>query len=215
MINESNNSFFNGNITINKNYLVFPVNSSIFTISIPMILSLIVYGILVIFSESVFSSLLNSIYTLEVAVILGTFLTLLVCLYWYRYWKLNFTQNNVINITINKSDQIVEFSRDVGERKKLDSYEIPFDYLINLVIGRSADGNADGWSLNLFIRNQQNRKKQDIFSVFIVNDEGLEDLYKFVQEMRIILEKMELSSFLRISDLFLRKVKERQEKKLL
>lgn len=211
MIKESNNSIFNGKVTINKSHLVFPVNSSIFTLAIPMILSLIVYGILFIFPESTFSSTLNSIYNLEVAVIIGLILTILVALYWLRYWKINFTENTIINIMINKSDQIIEFSRDVGERKMLDSYKIPLDYLINLVIGRSTDGKADGWSLNLYIRNQQNKKKPDIYSVFIVNDEGLEDLYKFGQEIRTILEKMELLNLLRISDLFLRKVKDKLE----
>ena len=214
IVNESNNSFFNGNVTINKNYLVFPVNSTILTVITPLILSLIIYGFFIIFPESFLSSIFNSIYTFELAIFLGVIVSLLVCVYWYRYWKMNFNYNNVINITINKPEQFVEFTRDVGERKKMDSYKIHFDFLINLIIGRSADGNPDGWSLNLFIRNQRNKNKQDVFSVFIVNEEGIDDLYKFGLEIRSILEKMELVSLLRISDLFLKKVKEKQEKKI-
>ena len=134
IITESNSSFFNGNVTINKNYLVFPVNSSILTILFPFFLSLIVYGIFFIFPESFLSSIFDSVYTLEVAMLLGSSVSILVCIYWFRFWKVNFNHHNVINITINKSEQYVEFTRDVGERKNLDSYKIHFDFLINLII---------------------------------------------------------------------------------
>ena len=106
---------------------------------------------------------------------------------------------------------MIEVSRDVGSKYKVDSYKIPLDLLINIIIGRSVDGKADGWSINLFIKNRKPRKSPIVHSVFVLNDEGLNGLYNIGQEIKESLQKMNLQAILRISDLFLRKVKEKEK----
>jgi hypothetical protein len=153
-----------------------------------------------------------SLYTLELSILLGTIFIMIVSLYWFYYWKKNFSSDNIINMSIDKNEQIFEVSRDVGSNHSIDAYKIPLEFLINIIIGRSSDGHADGWSINLFLRNRNPKKKPETHSIFVLNDQGLIGLYKIAQELQNLLKTLELQSTLRITDLFLRKVKEKEEK---
>jgi hypothetical protein len=208
---ESNNVVFKTKITVNKRNLVFPVQTSLVTLVLPLIVSLLIYIIFIIIPDESFVSIIKSLYTLELSIILGTAFVLIVSLYWYYYWKKNFSSDNIINMSIDKTKQILEISRDVGSNQSIDAYEIPLEFLINIIIGRSSEGQADGWSINLFIRNRNPKKNPETYSIFVLNDQGLIGLYKIAQELQVLLNTLDLQNILRISDLFLRKVKEKDE----
>ncbi|MFW9929681.1 MAG: hypothetical protein ACFFD1_09840 [Candidatus Thorarchaeota archaeon] len=199
-------------ITIEPNNLVFPVHSILLTTLIPPIFFFFSYELINLFPDLFLIPKITDIYNFDVAIILGLVGFSIVTVYWYWVWKKYYYYENTFNFDLDKQENLVLITRNTPMSNGIDSYKFPLDGLKNIIIGQSTDGNAIGWSIVIsLLKKSRKRVKLENFSLYVVNDDSLLDLYEIGLELKSYLSQMDLLPLLRISDIFLRKVKEKQE----
>lgn len=200
------NEYFESKISIEPQELVFPTSLAIVTSILPSILcfSLLVLDISFNFSNSI--ALLNFLFDINWNTLIGLILGTIICIYWYIHWKTYYTSTNIIRIKIDQKENIFLLTKDIKDHT-IDSYDFPLNKVRNILITRSEASNANGWSIVLAL---PYKTKTHLYTVFIVNDDALGDFYKVGLKLKDGLGQLNLLKLFRISDTFLREVKEKK-----
>ena len=199
------NDVFDSKITIVPEELVFPTSLAIMTIILPSIIcfSLLTFDVGLNFSKSL--ALISFLFNINWNTLIGIIIDVIVSIYWYMHWKTYYTNNTVIRIQINQKENIFLLTKAIKEHT-IDSYDYPLNTVKSVLITGSGEGNANGWSIVLAL---PYKNKINLYTVFVVNDNALKDFYLVGLKLKEGLARMEKLKLLRISDTFLRKVKEK------